>query len=47
MIADVTLFDNALTYGLFRKIELGMAHDLHQIGMTHALKERELQQFVV
>jgi hypothetical protein len=46
-VADVTILNDALAFRLFGKTKLGVAYDFHQVGMTHALKERELQQLVV
>jgi hypothetical protein len=46
-VADVTILNDALAFRLFGKTKLGVAYDFHQVGMTHAMKERELQQLVV
>ena len=46
-VAGVASFDEALAFGEFVESYLGMCHHFHQVGMTHALKEGELQQLVV
>ena len=41
MCATVALLDQMLALLQLHESQLGMCHHLHQVGVTHALKERE------
>jgi hypothetical protein len=45
--AWVTGSGYALALSQFMESDFGMCHHLHEVGMAHALKERELQQLVI